>query len=99
GWVPEIPPEGLSLEVLERELILRALERAAGNKSRAARLLGLTRRTLYSRLERHGLRKPGEPDEAPDDGEGVSGSGPGGATAAGPGATSAAGRASSGEWG
>ena len=69
GWVPEIPPEGLSLEVLERELILRALERARGNKSQAARLLGLTRRTLYSRMERHGLRKPGEGEE-PSEAEG-----------------------------
>jgi len=60
GWVPRIPPEGLSLEVLERELILQALELAGGNKSAAARLLGLTRRTLYSRMERHGLRTPGE---------------------------------------
>jgi two-component system NtrC family response regulator len=69
GWVPEIPPEGLSLEVLERELIIQALERARGNKSQAARLLGTTRRTLYSRLERHGLRKPGEGDETAE-GEG-----------------------------
>ena len=37
-----------------RELI------AAGEMSAAARLLGLTRRTLYSRMEKHGLRKPGE---------------------------------------
>ena len=66
GWVPEIPAEGLSLEVLERELILKALERARGNKSQAARLLGLTRRTLYSRMERHGLRRPGEGDAAPE---------------------------------
>jgi len=70
-WVPDIPPDGLSLEVLERELILKALDRAGGNKSRAARLLGLTRRTLYSRMERHGLRTPGETGEAEDaDGEG-----------------------------
>ena len=70
GWVPRIPPEGLSLEVLERELILQALELARGNKSAAARLLGLTRRTLYSRMERHGLRTPGEPGEpGGDDGE------------------------------
>ena len=62
-WVPAIPPGGLSLEALERELILQALERARGNKSQAARLLGLTRRTLYSRMERHGLRKPGEGEE------------------------------------
>jgi DNA-binding NtrC family response regulator len=62
AWVPRIPPEGLSLEVLERELIVQALEKAEGNKSQAARLLGLTRRTLYSRMERYGLRRPGEPD-------------------------------------
>ena len=69
AWVPRIPPEGLSLETLERELILQALELARGNKSAAARLLGLTRRTLYSRMERHGLRTPGEGggEEAPDD--------------------------------
>ena len=67
AWVPSIPPDGLSLETLERELILQALERAGGNKSQAARLLGLTRRTLYSRMEKHGLRKPGEGDEAGDE--------------------------------
>jgi DNA-binding NtrC family response regulator len=66
-WVPTIPPGGLSLETLERELILQALERAGGNKSQAARLLGLTRRTLYSRMEKHGLRKPGEGEEAGDE--------------------------------
>ena len=64
AWVPRIPPEGLSLEALEKELILQALERAAGNKSAAARLLGLTRRTLYSRMEKHGLRVAGEPEDA-----------------------------------
>jgi DNA-binding NtrC family response regulator len=67
AWVPEIPADGLSLEVLERELILKALDMARGNKSQAARLLGLTRRTLYSRMERHGLRTPGEGDEAGED--------------------------------
>jgi DNA-binding NtrC family response regulator len=66
-WIPAIPAEGLSLEVLERELILQALELARGNKSQAARLLGLTRRTLYSRMERHGLRRPGEGEEPVDD--------------------------------
>jgi DNA-binding NtrC family response regulator len=75
SWVPRIPEEGLSLEVLERELIVQALERAGGNKSRAARLLDLTRRTLYSRMERHGLRRPGEADEGGED-EGVPGGTP-----------------------
>ena len=70
SWVPMIPAEGLSLETLERELIVQALERAGGNKSQAARLLDLTRRTLYSRMERHGLRKPGDGDGGGEDGEG-----------------------------
>ena len=69
-WVPEIPGGGLSLEILERELIIKALEMARGNKSQAARLLGLTRRTLYSRMERHGLRKAGEGEEPGEDEEG-----------------------------
>jgi DNA-binding NtrC family response regulator len=69
SWIPRIPAEGLSLETLERELILQALERAAGNKSAAARLLGLTRRTLYSRMEKHGLHTPGEGDSDESDGE------------------------------
>jgi DNA-binding NtrC family response regulator len=64
--VPEIPDDGLSLEALERALIVAALEKAKGNKSKAARLLGLTRRTLYSRMEKHGLRAEGG---GADDGE------------------------------
>jgi two-component system NtrC family response regulator len=67
AWVPRIPPEGLSLEVLERELIVQSLDLARGNKSQAARLLGLTRRTLYSRMERHGLRRPGEGEDTGDE--------------------------------
>jgi two-component system response regulator HydG len=63
--VPEIPEAGLSLEALEKALLLQALDKAKGNKSQAARLLGLTRRTLYSRMEKHGLRVPG--DDAADD--------------------------------
>ncbi len=51
----EIPDEGLVLEELEKELIQKAIRKAAGNKSRAASLLGLTRRTLYSRMERYGI--------------------------------------------
>jgi two-component system response regulator AtoC len=51
----EIPEGGLVLEDLEKALILKALAKTGGNKSRAAALLGLTRRTLYSRMERYGL--------------------------------------------
>lgn len=54
--LPEVPDEGVSMEEIERRYILAALDKAGGNKSRAAALLGMTRRTLYSRMERHGLR-------------------------------------------
>jgi transcriptional regulator with GAF, ATPase, and Fis domain len=49
-------PSGMDLGTVERSLIERALEQARGNKSKAARLLGLTRAQLYSRLEKHELR-------------------------------------------
>ncbi len=48
--------EGFDLDAFERDLVLAALERAGGNKAAAARLLGITRRRLYSRLESLGLR-------------------------------------------
>jgi DNA-binding NtrC family response regulator len=47
------PPEGL--QAVEREHIARVLGEARGNKLAAARRLGISRRTLYRRLERHGL--------------------------------------------
>jgi DNA-binding NtrC family response regulator len=65
--VLKIPEEGLSLVALEKELIQQALEVAGGNKSQAARLLGLTRRTLYSRLERHGMAPGGEKSEGAEE--------------------------------
>ncbi|HEX3695783.1 MAG TPA: sigma-54 dependent transcriptional regulator [Polyangia bacterium] len=43
--------DGFNLDQFERDLLLAALERTRGNKSAAARLLGITRRRLYSRLE------------------------------------------------
>ena len=39
----------------EREAIVRALLSASGNKSHAARLLGLSRKTLYRRMGKHGI--------------------------------------------
>jgi DNA-binding NtrC family response regulator len=52
-------PEGTTLEQYEDELIMEALRRANGNKSQAARLLGLSRNAL-----RYRLSKIGVPDEA-----------------------------------
>ncbi len=51
----EIPEDGLSMEQVEIDLIKNALHKAAGNKSNAAKLLGITRRKLYSRMERLGI--------------------------------------------
>ena len=42
----------------ERERILAALEQCAGNQSRAAKLLGISRGTLVTRLEAFGIRRP-----------------------------------------
>ncbi len=50
-----LPANGISLEELEREMINQALERTRGNRSRAARLLGLTRDTLLYRIKKHSL--------------------------------------------
>ena len=67
----QLPPDGLDLELLEADLIRQALERTGGNKTRAARLLGMTRRTLYSRMERHGIPldevRAGDDETGPDD--------------------------------
>jgi len=50
----EIPDAGLSIEEVEKGLIQKALTKAKGNKSKAAQLLGITRRRLYSMMERLG---------------------------------------------
>jgi len=54
GDVPlRLPPNGINLKELEVELIRQAIELAGGNKSRAARLLGLTRDTLLYRMQKY----------------------------------------------
>ena len=52
-----LPAGGVDLEAVERGYIERALRDSRGNKSRAARQLGLTRAQLYSRLEKYGLSR------------------------------------------
>jgi transcriptional regulator with GAF, ATPase, and Fis domain len=47
--------DGVTLEAVERDLIARALRQAGNNRSRAARLLGITRSQLYYRIQKHGL--------------------------------------------
>ncbi len=50
-----LPAGGVNLEALERSLVVKALAQARHNKTRAAKLLGLTRAQLYSRIEKYGL--------------------------------------------
>ena len=54
-----LPEAGLSLEEVEKELILRALQKHDWNQSRAARYLGITRHTLLYRMEKHSIARPG----------------------------------------
>lgn len=56
GLCLDIPPEGLSLEEVEKTLIRKALERTGGNRSKAARLLDIPRHVLLYRLEKFDLK-------------------------------------------
>jgi DNA-binding NtrC family response regulator len=55
-------PEGFTLEQWEDEMIREALQRSHGNKSQAARLLGLSRNALRYRLSKIGIADESEPD-------------------------------------
>ncbi|MGA8767290.1 MAG: helix-turn-helix domain-containing protein, partial [Candidatus Acidiferrales bacterium] len=53
-------PDGMTLEQWEEELLREALRRANGNKSQAARALGLSRNALRYRLSKMGVSDPPE---------------------------------------
>jgi len=56
--IPEIaaaPQFDLSIEAAERDQIRKALGAAGGKRMEAARLLGLSRRTLYRKLDKYGI--------------------------------------------
>ncbi|MHB8986555.1 MAG: helix-turn-helix domain-containing protein, partial [Eubacteriales bacterium] len=40
---------------VEKELILKAIEKSGGNQTRAAQLLGITRSALLYRVQKHGI--------------------------------------------
>jgi DNA-binding NtrC family response regulator len=52
----DLPPEGISLEAVEKELLLRALKKSNWNQTQAARYLDLSRKTLIYRMEKYGIR-------------------------------------------
>ena len=53
----ELPDEGISLENVERELLLAALEKHNWNQTRAAAYLGITRSTLLYRMQKFGIER------------------------------------------
>jgi transcriptional regulator with PAS, ATPase and Fis domain len=72
---PAILPLAAAIREFERGHLLRALAAADGKKLRAAKLLGISRKSLWEKLHRHGIAEP--PASAQDDvleaGEGVEG--------------------------
>jgi len=60
----KLPPEGISFEDVERDLIMQAMEQTDYNITKSAKLLGLTFRTLQYRLEKFGIKRPEAKKEA-----------------------------------
>jgi DNA-binding NtrC family response regulator len=69
SWPPEASPDDSELDDLaesrvrtlprtDRDSVADALRRCGGNQTRAAKLLGVSRRTLITRLEHYGLPRP-----------------------------------------
>ncbi|MDA0710940.1 MAG: hypothetical protein O3B73_12095 [bacterium] len=53
----KLPPNGVILDDLNKDLILQALEVTGGNQVRAAKLLGLSRGTLRYRLDKYEIQE------------------------------------------
>ncbi len=69
----KLPTEGIAFEDVERDLIMQAMERTDYNITKAAKLLGLTFRTLQYRLDKFSIKRPdkggGDSDSNGDDDE------------------------------
>ena len=55
--IVSLPADGVSLDGVEKQLLVQALERAGGNQTRAGRLLGINRDQVRYRIEKFGLRR------------------------------------------
>jgi DNA-binding NtrC family response regulator len=72
----KLPPEGISFEDLERSLLIQAMEQTGWNITRAAKLLGLSFRTMQYRLDKFEIERPGrsrDSEEQPEDEASASG--------------------------
>ena len=58
SWIT-LPPDGITLEGVEKKLIEQALQRFSGNQSQAARCLGMSRDTIRYRIKKFGLGRKG----------------------------------------
>lgn len=56
----ELPPDGLSIDQVECEIIRQALEMHDGNQTRTARYLDITRSALIYRMQKYGLASPSD---------------------------------------
>ena len=55
----DLPPQGVSLEAIEKELIERALNKFNWNQTHTAKYLDISRKALMYRMEKHGIRRRG----------------------------------------
>lgn len=65
----KLPAEGISFEDLEKSLIIQAMEQTGWNITRAAKLLGLSFRTMQYRLDKFGIKRPSRGRGSADEGE------------------------------
>lgn len=63
----KLPAEGINFEDVERNLITQAMEQTDYNITKAAKLLGLTFRTLQYRLEKFGIKRNDSKEEATEE--------------------------------
>jgi DNA-binding NtrC family response regulator len=66
----KLPPEGISFEELERSLLIQAMEQTGWNITRAAKLLGLSFRTMQYRLDKFEIKRPNRAKGAAEENEG-----------------------------
>jgi two-component system NtrC family response regulator len=64
-----LPPDGISLEAVEREIIRQALLMHGGNQTRTARYLNITRSALIYRMQKYGLTEETGGDKTTQTGE------------------------------
>lgn len=57
GGEIDLPEDGVSLENVEKQLILKALQKTGGNQTRTAKLLGISRSALIYRMQKHHIIK------------------------------------------